>query len=623
VANSVNDWAEEILKPGYGAREAAIAIMMGLQGPDPSARAQGLISRCGRNIVTGVQNMQAALPFDDRLWFGTMTALVTMYVTWQTRALQLIREARHWRAVQLYKVALNHSIATTCGGVLNASCSVWTPESLQPDPEQLCNSATDPDLALNSTNPVLVARSECNDLKADETRFQQWILSHYIDAGVPLSTGDRPGDGLRLVLGTDILVSDTVKKDQNVRVLETRYLVPASLAAFDPRCQGSTVAELASQGCSVLGGPEDDNTRWTDTPYRLGHPSRTWKPAGVDVWGTLRYSLNVSKIYAKGAAGGDASSLLVWMDRGFEAGGHVAFANMTNLTFWIHSHKFYANLVDDIDLKARADIRPDYGRDPNRYWINAQHGFYNIRGFVNRNATDKRSGPTDVVMYGRDMAAVRGRRGGRVWRDPPLPLGNSPDTTPLLYLITSRSSAASAKYWSKTTLCALRAMKTPTRLRCRARCAPSRGLRASSPTRREPPPSQSRCSVRRCVVWRDGCLWRGRRGRPGTRHGARVGVVSVERARATTPTNAFPSLPFPPHTVSVRVEHKDWRLDWQTHVPHVRPVDRGRRAPTISRQQQQQRVLLLEAGRRGVLSRLCCVVILWRLICGAPVVQDV
>lgn len=413
VLKKVNDWANDILDDKLGARHAAIAIQQGLQGPDGFPD-QGIIARCGASFVSNVQTAQMALPFDDRVWFNSMAVLGTMYVTWQTRALQMIREARHWRAVQLYKDALNQSVATTCGGILSPSCPAWTPENVQPDADQLCLRATDPDLALNSTSPVLAARQECKDLKADEDRFHKWTVSQYEDMGVALSTGERPGDGLRLLLGVDYLVSENAQKDLKAPPgsdpfdgTRTRYLVPASLAAFDPRCQGSTVAELASNGCSVLGGPEDGNERWTDTTFRLGYPSRAWKPGGREVWETLRYGLSVSKVYS--AVGG--GSLLEWMDKGFNS--HVAFTNMTNLTFWIHNHKFYSDLIDNIDLKVRDgrgrlrdELRPVYGRDVNRYWIPSSHGLYNIRGFVNKNATDKRGGPSGIVMYGPDMAAV-------------------------------------------------------------------------------------------------------------------------------------------------------------------------------------------------------------------------
>lgn len=70
--------------------------------------------------------------------------------------------------------------------------------------------------------------------------------------GAPFSTGDAPSEGLRLVLGSDVT---GVKGSDNGTQLDvpTRWLLPASVAAFDPRCNKSDMDAAVADGCTLIG----------------------------------------------------------------------------------------------------------------------------------------------------------------------------------------------------------------------------------------------------------------------------------------------------------------------------------------------------------------------------------
>jgi hypothetical protein len=79
------------------------------------------------------------------------------YITWQTRGLQMLREAYHWTAMQRYSERLNATIIAQCNSTLTPACAVWTSDNLPSTPEGLCSIAVN--LPQDSKSPVAAAKS--------------------------------------------------------------------------------------------------------------------------------------------------------------------------------------------------------------------------------------------------------------------------------------------------------------------------------------------------------------------------------------------------------------------------------------------------------------------------------
>lgn len=71
--------------------------------------------------------------------------------------------------------------------------------------------------------------------------------------GMPYSTGVEPGQGLRLVLGSDYLGIPGMTPGGAPVNTTTRWLMPASATAFDPRCKRAGLDEALADGCALLG----------------------------------------------------------------------------------------------------------------------------------------------------------------------------------------------------------------------------------------------------------------------------------------------------------------------------------------------------------------------------------
>jgi hypothetical protein len=70
--------------------------------------------------------------------------------------------------------------------------------------------------------------------------------------GMPYSSGFDAGEGVRLLLGSDALgVKGVANKTEHD--LPTRWLVPASAAAFDARCAKADMDAALADGCVLLG----------------------------------------------------------------------------------------------------------------------------------------------------------------------------------------------------------------------------------------------------------------------------------------------------------------------------------------------------------------------------------
>ena len=420
------------------------------------AEAQGgktLLQRCGRKIADQVRASNP-LPFDDRLYYQELMQLTAVsvawrvrggvarrderdrpqqtpntppppprspflfqfYATWQTRGLQMLREAYHWRASTRYSARLNATVAATCPSGLTPTCAVWTSDNLPASPDELCAIAVD--LPVNSTSPVLAAQSDCKQLRDATVTTQRLVVREVELTGAPYSVGDAKGQGVRLVLGTNATVSQSRRKEleaitnQPFINLPSVLLLPASPSEFDPACANAT------SSCSLL-APWDlagDASTWSGLYYPAGYAAGLWTPAGAGEWFALRYGMNVSAMYNDGAIENAtyAGNLLQALESTLEGSNQVPFNGLSDRTWAING---------TIDL-ALPDLIHAYGinKDPtdgytgNSYWIGRRVRIKGARAFANAGASDRRNGPAGVIISSPDYrGALSGRCARMIW----------------------------------------------------------------------------------------------------------------------------------------------------------------------------------------------------------------
>lgn len=223
------------------------------------------------------------------------------------------------------------------------------------EPSNVCNLIIaafnkDPASALGAGKSLCVDRS---DLTA---KVYNNIVQQLQFMGMPLSNGDV-GEGVRLLLGADItqgtailvnnatdLANQTTYKTSTVR---TRWLFPASLEAFDPRCANVyNITEAVAAQCPALGTfrscgsgcrlHPDREALWPRPgTYVLGYPSELWEVANGTAWEELRGLL--TGWMGNDTATGDAADILALLERPFPVPNVPPFAGMTNRSFWVRS----------------------------------------------------------------------------------------------------------------------------------------------------------------------------------------------------------------------------------------------------------------------------------------------
>jgi len=412
LLDRIEKWVDGVIQPGTSPVETAI-IIIGAKIADEDNPQSGLLTRCGALSQSNYEKGRP-LPYDDRALYRDLSKIITSLVTWQARGLHLMTEAYHWKAATAYHNRLRSAVANTCGSVLNTTCSEWTANTVFVDLNAMCVAALG--LPTASRSPLQAAVTYCRSIQSKRDDVRRSVARSLELLGAPYSTGDTPGDGARLIVGVDYTLSDAARdvlqndnKDSKIPYYPstTRYLVPASLAQFDPRCEGSNVSVMAAKGCSLLGDASDtSNTAWATLKAPLGYPADLWQPAGIEPWATLRYGFNVSSVYNEGLARGDANNLLLMMERHFDAAYPVAFANVSRVPMWIANQSI--PFVHFLDLTTAADGKSSIKLGPNRdnFWMNRNAGFYNVLAFVHGNATNDMAGPSGLVFSKTDLGGV-------------------------------------------------------------------------------------------------------------------------------------------------------------------------------------------------------------------------
>ena len=191
------------------------------------------------------------------------------------------------------------------------------------------------------------------DLSAKRSRevYDNMVLQMELLGGA-LSWGDGPGEGVRLILGSDAMdkpakidndqlrSADKKKADLTSTWIDTKWLVPASVAAFDPNCSTSDVKTAMSQGCSVIGRSyscgsgcgldSQQEAIWQKLDSPLDYPIEMWRPSTYDVWRDLRGMLAGIQ---SSQTGPDADVMALFERR--SVSGAMSMSGMTDRPYWV------------------------------------------------------------------------------------------------------------------------------------------------------------------------------------------------------------------------------------------------------------------------------------------------
>ena len=159
----------------------------------------------------------------------------------------------------------------------------------------------------NRTSPLYAGLPYCMDRDTLMAKIANNVIQQIELMGQPFSNGNET-TGLRLLMGSDltqfesIVINDPTNltgQDLTTIMTESRWLMPADISQFDPRCNTTNVMEAEANGCFLVGkfhscatgcGMDPDTEKlWDDLPeVILGISKDKWNIAGWAVWKEIR-----------------------------------------------------------------------------------------------------------------------------------------------------------------------------------------------------------------------------------------------------------------------------------------------------------------------------------------------
>jgi len=179
--------------------------------------------------------------------------------------------------------------------------------------------------------------------------------------------------GLRLLMGSEVLeLLASVVKDPTTLInqtltdvfIPTKYLFPASLEAFDPRCNTNDVDEAYANNCSLVGTWNGNHSQpaWDELPdYILGYSKSAWYLAGGPEWRALR---GMTQAYLKKrppGASGLVDDIFVLMESPPSTTAAAPFSGLRDKPFWIINQTAYVSFGDILvdELPTQAFVKPE------------------------------------------------------------------------------------------------------------------------------------------------------------------------------------------------------------------------------------------------------------------------
>lgn len=189
--------------------------------------------------------------------------------------------------------------------------------------------------------------------------------------GQPFSQGSA-GQGVRLLIGSDLApyealvptdVSDANNQTLTPASFPTRWLLPASLAEFDPRCNSSDVGAAQAANCSLIGTfhscergcglDPPQEALWDALPgVLLGMRKDTWTIADGAVWREIRGMLAGFSYFNNQT--GPADTFLM-MEGSLSTSYAEPFTGLSDRAFWVVNQSANVRMQD---LAFALDGRP-------------------------------------------------------------------------------------------------------------------------------------------------------------------------------------------------------------------------------------------------------------------------
>lgn len=265
LTQSVDEWATSVIASTERSMRDVGEV---LAGSDALSVDFSLIAECGRSFAN---DAAASNPFsaDDRVAYDQIVTLTATLLMVVNRAATLLSEAHSWRAQRAYRAALVDYVSSSCGGNITA-CPSFGTDDMPLALGQLCARAV---ADTSSALPYSAALVSCRESERVNDDARGITVRAMEALGAPHSWGDVPGEGARLVLGTDVVRPG----DGDVPFYApSTWLVPASPGAFDPAC--TLPNATAEAGCSLVGDFDDtSNSAWMHLKYPLGIDAKLWQ----------------------------------------------------------------------------------------------------------------------------------------------------------------------------------------------------------------------------------------------------------------------------------------------------------------------------------------------------------
>lgn len=289
--NKINLWADLVLN-GAGGIYDVYTDLDSLNNFLLNGAFGGSIATCSQAVLSLFQDPKTLKnsPLDDRQYYEPMLTWLIDKVVIQTQAVQMMSEAYLWKAqnaamqrAQQMKVNLTLDLLTS---------------------GDFCTQV----VAAPVTSPLAAALDACQDAIATSSKIYNNIIAQLEYLGAPYSEGRAAGEGVRLLIGTNvmgvqgkaIINPNGEESDQKLQPynVNTTWLFAASVQAFDSRCNSRLVENAYKGACAAVGtfkscgsgcglDPVQEG-RWRGLYYPLGYPSDAWFPATYEPWRDLR-----------------------------------------------------------------------------------------------------------------------------------------------------------------------------------------------------------------------------------------------------------------------------------------------------------------------------------------------
>lgn len=270
---------------------------------------------------------------DDRQFYDSISSWLLDKLVIQADGVRMIQDAYLYLAM---RAVLERATATN--ETLNQAMF---------EPTSFCSIV----LTAQRSSALSAGRDFCEQAPNQANQIYDYMVQQLELLGQPLSWGAAPGEGVRLILGSEITsvnaqMPDTSNPD-DVKLTSmsnnSTWILAASPGSFDPRCNSPNATHALLSNCSLVSrfNCSDGKTKCWDKKVEtlidntaggtiLGVPAELWFPANLDVWSHIRGAITGNIADTEVLYGADTLALLEKGDTNL-----IPFRQLTDRTFWI------------------------------------------------------------------------------------------------------------------------------------------------------------------------------------------------------------------------------------------------------------------------------------------------